>query len=96
MHRRRNHTSSFKAKVALVAAGGGKTINEIASQFNVHPNQVSTWKRELLAGVPEIFNRKRGRKKKPGPDLEKDELLREIGRLKMESDWLKKNLGMLE
>ena len=96
MNERRNHSDGFKAKVALEAVKGDKTINEIATHFKVHPNQVTIWKRELLAALPEVFNRKRGRKKKRGNDPDKDELLREIGRLKMESDYLKKNLGMLD
>ena len=90
---RRNHTASFKAKVALEAAKEMGTASELAGKYQVHPNMVAQWKRQLIEGVPGIFeSRPRGRPKR---DLEeKDDMLKEIGRLKMELEWLKKKLGV--
>jgi len=91
--KRRNHTASFKAKVALEAAKETATVSELAGKHQVHPNMVTQWKRQLLDGVAEIFStRIRGRPKR---ELEeKDDMLKEIGRLKMELEWLKKKAGV--
>ncbi len=60
MHnKRRNHSAAFKAKVALAAAKGDKTIAELASEYEVHPNQITQWKKQLLELLPEIFSRRR-------------------------------------
>ena len=87
--KRRNHSASFKAKVALEAAKETATVSELAGKHQVHPSMVTQWKRQLLDGVAEIFStRTRGRPKR---ELEeKDDMLKEIGRLKMELEWLKK------
>jgi putative transposase len=58
-NKRRNHTAQFKAKVALAAARGDKTIAELASEYEVHPNQSTQWKKQLFESLPEIFPRRR-------------------------------------
>ena len=83
-----------KAKVALEAIRGSKTVNEIAQQFGVHPTQVSQWKKELLEQAPELFEGKRGPKLAVDTEAASDRLYSEIGRLKMELDWLKKKSGI--
>jgi transposase len=85
---KKRYTAAFKSKVALEAIKGQKTISEIASEYEVHPNQVSQWKRQLREGIEDVFSdpRKSGRSEAK----EKDRLYQEIGRLKVELDWLKK------
>jgi transposase-like protein len=87
--KRRVHSASFKGKVALEALKELKPINAIASHYEVQPNQVSNWKKQLKEGVIEIFSKKRGKAKEHENDVEK-RLYEEIGRLKIELDWLKK------
>jgi len=89
--KRRVHSASFKAKVALEALKELKPINALASQYEVQPNQISTWKRQLKEGVSEIFSKKRGKAREQSRDVEK-RLYEEIGRLKIELDWLKKKV----
>lgn len=90
--KRRSHSDTFKFKVALEAAKGVQTINEIASANNLHPNQVSSWKKRLLAEGPSVFNRGNG--SQPQAQAEQEAALYEqIGRLKMELEWLKKKLA---
>jgi len=85
---KKRYTAAFKAKVALEAIKGVKTISEIASEYEVHPAQVSQWKRLLRDGLEDVFTdpRRSGRSE----EKEKDRLYQEIGRLKVELDWLKK------
>lgn len=87
--RRRSYLPEFKAKVALEAAKGLATANEIASKYEVHPGQVAQWKRELLDNVGALFARKGG-KKPPDKNQNDAKLYEQIGRLKVENDWLKK------
>jgi putative transposase len=68
-----------------------KTMAELASEHEVHPVQISQWKKQALTSLPEVFNSKRGRNTKAEEAL-RDELYREIGRLKVELDWLKKKI----
>ena len=85
---RKNFSSDFKAKVALEAIQGVKTLNEIGQEFGVHPVQVGKWKKELQEQASTLFDAKRGTKPvEPTADPEK--LYTEIGRLKVELDWLK-------
>lgn len=81
-------TASFKKKVALEALKEDKTLSQIASQYGVHPIQVSKWKKELIDGAEGIFADKRSRRKEEGVDRE--DLERKIGQLTVELDFLKK------
>lgn len=87
---RKRYSAAFKSKVALEAAKGQKTIAEIASEYEVHPNQVSGWKKQLQDGTQEIFSDTR--RSNRSEEKLKDKLYQEIGRLKVELDWLKKKL----
>jgi len=86
---RKTYDASFKAKVALEAVKGEKTITQIASEFSVHPNQIRKWRDHLLDVLPEMFSLRRPQQEKSRDDLE-DELYRQIGQLKVELEWLKK------
>ena len=90
--KRKQHTAGFKAQVALAALKGDRTVNELASQFGVHPTLIHTWKKQLLAGADQVF---RNGSQTAGVDAEgqKAELFEQIGRLKMELEWLKKKVG---
>jgi putative transposase len=88
---RKRHADEFKAKVALEAAKGVRTLSELNSAFGVHPTVISQWKRQLLDGAPEIFRRGSGATGKTEQELTAP-LFEEIGRLKVEVDWLKKKL----
>ena len=86
--KRRTFTDKFKAKVALEAIRGVKTIAELAKEYQVHPNQISGWKRQVLTNVPDIF----ASGEKPRARTEEEltaPLYEEIGRLKMDIKWLK-------
>jgi transposase len=90
--KRKTHLPEFKAKVGLEAVRGMKTVNHIAQEFGVHPVQVGQWKREIQAQAKTLLEGKRG----PQPiaaHSAPDRLYGEIGRLKMELDWLKKSLA---
>ena len=91
--KRKIFTSDFKAKVALEAIRGAKTLNEIAQEFGVHPVQIGQWKRELQEQASTLFDTKRG-PKAVDQSATPDRLYSEIGRLKMELDWLKKKSGI--
>jgi len=86
---RKQYEASFKAKVALEAIKGEKTIAQLAGVFGVHSNQISRWKAELLEKLPDIFFDRRKRAEKEREETEA-ELYRQIGQLKMELEWLKK------
>jgi len=86
---RRSHDAAFKARVALEALRGEKTIAQIASEYGVHPNQIRQWRQKLLEELPQLFSDRRKSAEKDGEEL-KAELYRQIGQLKVELDWLKK------
>ena len=87
--KRRSFSAGFKAKVALAAAKGDKTLAELASQYGIYPNQISAWKKQLLGQMSELFED--GRKRKQSEDeTEAAELYEQIGRLKVQLDWVKK------
>ena len=92
---RRQYGASFKARVALEAIREKKTINQIASQFGIHPALVTRWRKEMLAGAERVFSPVDGgptTRKKSGNEPETRDLFEQIGRLNMELDWLKKKL----
>jgi len=91
--KRKIFTSAEKAKVALAAVKGLKTINEIAQEYGVHPTQVNQWKKELLDNVSSLFEGKRG-PKPINPQSDPERLYAKIGQLNMELDWLKKKSGL--
>lgn len=92
--KRRQHSDEFKFRVALEAAKGLQTVNEIASQNNLHPNQVSAWKKQLLEEGPAVFTRD-ARRQQQEQEAVQAELYEQIGRLKMELEWLKKKVAPL-
>ena len=92
---RRRHDAAFKAKVALEAVKGEKTIAQIASEFKVHPNMVRKWRKQLLEMLPGLFSDRRKKVEDDRDELEA-ELYRQIGQLKVELDWLKKKSQLLQ
>ena len=88
---RRRFSAQTKAKVAVEAIKGQRTVAELASQFQVHPNQISQWKRQMLDAAPLVFSNGRDRQQVDQQELV-DQLYQQIGRLKVEVDWLKKKL----
>lgn len=92
--KRRVFSASFKVKVALAAIRGDKTTAELASKFAVHSSQVTAWKKQLLEQAVDLFQD--GRSKSREPVVQEDELFAQIGRLKMEIEWLKKKSAELD
>src|SRR5436190_17407403 len=91
--KRKIHGPQYKAKIGLEAVRGVKTINEIAQEYGVHPNQVGQYKKQILAQASQLFEDKRG-PKPVSEHSEPERLYSEIGKLKMELDWLKKKSGL--
>jgi len=87
--KRKRYSGAFKFQVAMEAAKEGKTINQIAGEHGVHPNQVSQWKRHLVEEGPKLFSSGNGRQERELAS-QQTELFEQIGRLKMELEWLKK------
>ena len=89
--KRRNLSGELKSRVALEAIREGRTVNEIASEYGVHPNQVREWKKQLLSGSPRLFEDLRHAKSNASEGLA-SRLYEEIGRLKVELDWLQRKV----
>jgi len=92
--KRRIFGASFKAKVALAAARGDKTTAQLASEFGVHTSQVTAWKKQLLEQASGLFEDGRT-KRRDESSVDEQELYEQIGRLKMEVEWLKKKSAEL-
>src|SRR5438309_8640447 len=92
--KRKVHTAAFKAQVALAALKGDKTVNELAGHYGVHPTLIHGWKKQLLTGAEGVFG---GTAQAASADAEarQAELFEQIGRLKMELEWLKKKAAVL-
>ena len=92
--KRKIYTAQFKAKVGLEAIRGIQTVNEIGLAYGVHPVQVNLWKKEIQVQARLLFETKRGKKKEADEQESTERLYGEIGKLKMELDWLKKKSGL--
>ena len=93
MGRKRNkYSAEFKAKVALAALKNEETASELASRFGVHPTMINIWRRALLEGAADIFDK--GQKSRKQTEAQIDELYRQIGRLQVERDFLSKKLSL--
>ena len=86
---RKRHSAAFKAKVALQAAKRGKTVAELAKEYQVHPVQISQWKKQLLDGMEGLFQNGSAARQ-PDPEKVQAELYEQLGRLQMELAWVKK------
>ena len=91
MNKRKRYSAEFKAKVALDAIKEQKTLSDLSNQYQIHSVQISTWKKQLLDGSALIFKNSINNNQKKQQNLEAH-LYQEIGRLKIELDWLKKKL----
>lgn len=92
---RKQYSAKFKARVAMEAIRGEKTMNQLAGHFRVHPVQIAHWRKTAIEQLEELFVD--GRKKKaPDAGADREALYAEIGRLKVELDWLKKKVGVLD
>jgi transposase-like protein len=90
---RKKHNAGFKAKVALAAIKGERTIAELASEFGVHPNQIYNWKKQLLDGAASVFEGGGSTAEGTVSEAQVDVLYRQIGQLKVENDFLARRLG---
>jgi len=94
MRKRRTHDAAFKARVALEAVKGEKTIAQLCGEYGVHSNQIGEWKKKLLKELPGLFSGRGDSKVKDRDDFE-SELYQQIGKLKVELEWLKKKSQLL-
>lgn len=93
-NRRRRHSAEFKTKVVLAALREDKTQGQLASEFGIHPLQITQWKKVVVESLPEVFGAQRGRTAAEQEELER-QLYERIGRLETELAWLKKKVGPL-
>jgi len=92
--KRRRFTAEFKARVVRAALREDKTLAELGSQFGVHPNQITEWKRQVLDGMPEVFSRKKRWDAKAAEEHE-SRLYEQVGKLQVELEWVKKKARQL-
>jgi transposase len=90
--KRKQHTAAFKAQVALAALKGDRTVNELAGHYGVHPTLIHGWKKQLLSGAEAVFANGR-QADTTDVEVRQAELYEQIGRLKMELEWLKKKVA---
>ena len=90
---RRRFSAEFKAKVALAALKERQTVAELAGEHQVHPGQITQWKKQLLAAAGEVFSRSKDGDRQRQEEQASD-LYEQIGRLKMELEWVKKKSGL--
>jgi len=91
---RKTFSSEFKAKIALEAIRGYKSLNQLAKEYQVHPNAIGNWKKEVLENLPEIFSSKRGPKTEANTELI-EQLYKQIGKQQVELEWLKKKFNSI-
>jgi transposase-like protein len=91
---RKRHSAEFKAKVVVAALREDKTLNQLSTEFGVHPVVISQWKKEALVALPGVFGQRLEREAQAVENRERD-LFEQIGRLEVENRWLKKKLGPL-
>lgn len=97
MTTRKQYSPRFKARVAIEAIRGGKTLNQLGSQFGLHPVQIAHWRRTALDHIGDLFVDGRSRKARDAAaEAGRDALYEEIGRLKVDPDFVKEKAGMLE
>lgn len=92
--KRKRFSKDFKAKVALEAIKGQRTVVELAQEYGVHPNQISQWKKQALDSLPSVFGNGSGKDEKRVEE-ERDRLFKKVGQLQIEVDWLKKKTESL-
>ena len=92
---RKKHSNELKARIALDAIRGQKTMSELASEYGVHANQINRWRKQLLEAAPDIFTRGKNKEAEKN-EVERDHLYKKVGQLQIEVDWLKKKTGYLE
>jgi transposase-like protein len=92
---RKSHDAAYKARVALEALRGEKTMAQISSEYSVHVNQIRQWRQKLLDEMPQVFSDRRRQQDKESEEMT-SELYRQIGQLKVEVEWLKKKSLMLQ
>ena len=91
---RKNHDATFKARVALEAVKGEKTLAELSSEYSVHANRIGQWRKQLLKELPTLFSDRKKKAEREREEVE-SELYKQIGQLKVELDWLKKKSKLL-
>lgn len=92
---RRQHPPAFKAKIAIEAIKEQRTIAELASQYGIHPTQITKWKKKALEGLSELFSEGQKNRLKQDDELIQ-QLYNQVGKLQVERDWLKKKIGIVE
>lgn len=95
MAQRKRHTGQFKARVAVEAIAGHKAVNQIATEYGIHPSQVNKWKKDAVERLPDVLSHGRGGKSGRQEEVEA-RLYQQIGQLTMELGYLKKKLGLCQ